>query len=131
MTDLGLLGCTIESNANAINNVGQVVGYSQTINGISIATLWNGNNVIDLNSFLTASTKSAGWVLTDATGINDNGWIVGDAVNAQLGETHAFELSISPVPEPETYGMMLAGLGLFGFIAYRRKNDSSGMPMAA
>ncbi len=29
----------------------------------------------------------------------------------------------SPVPEPETYGMFLAGLGLMGFVAYRRKNS--------
>jgi hypothetical protein len=35
------------------------------------------------------------------------------------------------VPEPETYAMMLAGLGLIGFIAYRRKNNSSNMLMAA
>jgi hypothetical protein len=34
------------------------------------------------------------------------------------------------VPEPETYAMLLAGLGLIGFISYRRKNDSSNMPMA-
>ncbi len=27
----------------------------------------------------------------------------------------------SPVPEPETYGMLLAGLGLVGFLARRRK----------
>lgn len=28
----------------------------------------------------------------------------------------------SAVPEPETYGMMLAGLGLMGFVARRRKS---------
>jgi PEP-CTERM motif len=39
--------------------------------------------------------------------------------------------AVAAVPEPETYAMLLAGLGLIGFIAYRRKNDSSGMPMAA
>jgi hypothetical protein len=39
--------------------------------------------------------------------------------------------TISPVPEPQTYAMMLAGLGLIGFIAYRRKSDASTMPMAA
>jgi hypothetical protein len=39
--------------------------------------------------------------------------------------------SSSPVPEPQTYAMMLAGLGLIGFIAYRRKSDSSNMPMVA
>jgi hypothetical protein len=31
-------------------------------------------------------------------------------------------LNITPVPEPETYGMMLAGLGLMGFMV-RRKNS--------
>jgi hypothetical protein len=40
-------------------------------------------------------------------------------------------VAVAAVPEPETYAMLLAGLGLIGFIAYRRKNDSSGMPMAA
>jgi hypothetical protein len=39
---------------------------------------------------------------------------------------------ISPVPEPSTYAMLLAGLGLIAFTIYRRrKNDSSTMPMAA
>ena len=31
--------------------------------------------------------------------------------------------SITPVPEPETYAMLLAGLGLVGFAAKRRKNS--------
>jgi len=30
--------------------------------------------------------------------------------------------SVSPVPEPETYAMLLAGLGVIGAIARRRKN---------
>jgi hypothetical protein len=41
-------------------------------------------------------------------------------------------LAFAPaVPEPETYAMLLAGLSLIGFIAYRRKNNSSNMLMAA
>jgi hypothetical protein len=32
-------------------------------------------------------------------------------------------LTISPIPEPETYAMLLAGLGLVGFITRRRKSD--------
>jgi len=31
----------------------------------------------------------------------------------------------APVPEPETYAMLLAGLGLIGFSARRRKNSTS------
>lgn|SRR5450830_798051 len=31
----------------------------------------------------------------------------------------------TPVPEPETYGMMVMGLGLMGFIARRRKSNQA------
>ncbi len=30
-----------------------------------------------------------------------------------------------PIPEPETYAMMLAGLGMLGFTAKRRKNTAA------
>jgi len=36
---------------------------------------------------------------------------------------------VSPVPEPETYAMFLAGLGLIGFIA-RRRNQGISMNFA-
>ncbi len=32
--------------------------------------------------------------------------------------------NITPVPEPETYAMLLAGLGLLGFMAHRRKETA-------
>jgi hypothetical protein len=41
---------------------------------------------------------------------------------------------VNPVPEPETYAMLLIGLGLIGFITYRKKNNKnndSRMMMAA
>ncbi len=34
-------------------------------------------------------------------------------------------LNVSPVPEPETYAMLLAGLGLIGFTARRRKESAT------
>jgi len=42
--------------------------------------------------------------------------------NWQLRATDV-PLSTSPIPEPETYAMMLAGLGLMGFLARRRKQN--------
>lgn len=38
-----------------------------------------------------------------------------------LNEIYIVGLGISPVPEPETYAMLFAGLGLMGFMARRRK----------
>ena len=125
---VALDGSSWSSFANALNNVGQVVGYTYIGDGSTLsgstdkhAVLWNGNVATDLNSFLDAGSVSAGWVLTQANGINDNGWIVGDAINTLTGETHAFQLA--PVPEPETYAMMLAGLGLVGAAAARRRKQ--------
>jgi hypothetical protein len=40
-------------------------------------------------------------------------------------------LVTTPVPEPETYALMLAGLGLISFIAYRRRNNNSSNILAA
>jgi hypothetical protein len=37
----------------------------------------------------------------------------------------ATDLATSPAPEPETYALFLAGLGLMGFITRRRKNHQS------
>lgn len=38
--------------------------------------------------------------------------------------TGFFAMAVAPIPEPETYAMLLAGLGLVGFIARRRKQIS-------
>jgi len=45
-----------------------------------------------------------------------------DADNKKMGSL--ISLPITPVPEPETYAMMLAGLGLIGFTARRRQRDT-------
>ena len=40
-----------------------------------------------------------------------------------VGETwHGFQVGVNAIPEPETYALMLAGLGAVGFIARRRKS---------
>lgn len=44
------------------------------------------------------------------------------ALNSALGGEFGIGGSVAPIPEPETYAMLLAGLGLIGWVAYRRKS---------
>ena len=101
-----------------MNEAGLAVGWAETANGVTHATLWEGTTATDLNSFLDASTLSAGWVLERAYDINNGHLIVGDAHNSITGANHAFLLT--PVPEPETYALFIAGLALMAAIRSRR-----------
>mgnify|MGYP000636163262 CR=1 FL=1 len=38
------------------------------------------------------------------------------------GASYGGNLVLTPIPEPETYALMLAGLGVVGFVAARRRN---------
>ena len=65
----------------------------------------------------TLSTKSislaAGHYFYDVEGIKDTDGLSKYRISA----------SVTPVPEPETYALMLAGLGMVGFMASRRKQS--------
>ena len=50
--------------------------------------------------------------------------VQGSETNPLLSASYAGNIAISPVPEPETYAMLLAGLGLIGYSARRRKLNS-------
>lgn len=137
-TDLGSLGGPSGySFANGINNAGVIVGESGMADGSEHATLWAGGKITDLNDLLDPKAKSEGWVLFTANGINNEGWIVGSARNTVLQRTHAFLLTplhqgatpmatpmMLTVPEPETYAMFLAGLGLIAGTFLRRRKSA-------
>ncbi len=118
ITDLGTLGGSF-SNAMAINNRGWVVGSAANDLDEQHATLWLDGRAIDLNQFLSASEVNDGWVLDSANAINSYGVVVGNAYNTRLNQTHAFMLS--PVPEPESYAMLMAGLAALSWVVRRRQ----------
>jgi probable HAF family extracellular repeat protein len=115
--DLGTLGGPF-SSADAINSSGQVVGWAQTINKYPHtydAFLYSdGGPMQDLNDLIDVAS---GWWLIEATAINDLGQIVG--VGKIGGAGHGFLLT--PVPEPSTLALLLAGaVGLLAY-AWRRR----------
>jgi probable HAF family extracellular repeat protein len=89
MNDLGTLPGCVYSQANAINNSGQIAGYSATSSFTYRAMLYSGGTMTDLNSLID---PGLGWTLQQANSINDQGQIVGNGRTA-AGEPHAFLLT--------------------------------------
>ncbi len=119
ITDLGT-GNMDYAMASDVNSAGQAVGYACTNDFRCRAMLWQHGEAIDLNTYLDATLASQGWELQAAGGINDQGQIVGSAINKYTQTSQAFLLT-SSVPEADTASMLLAGLGLVAWLARRRK----------
>lgn len=70
------------SEANAINNKGQIVGWTQNILNHHRAVLWQ-------NSVAIATLRTLGGASSEALALNDNGQVVGKATTAD-GKSVAF-----------------------------------------
>jgi hypothetical protein len=90
---------TLMSNADGIlfNGDDTFVSSSSTPGGASIG--------------LSVSAQAAGNYYINVTGIT----------TAPAGGIYTGAISVTAVPEPETYAMMLAGLAALGFLARRRQ----------
>jgi probable HAF family extracellular repeat protein len=77
VTDLGTLVGDCFSQAFAINSAGQVVGQSFSCVSDTVRTfLWENGSMVDLNALIP---PNSGFQLVEATAINDQGEIAGDA----------------------------------------------------
>lgn len=102
---------------NGMNALGDVVGWSGLAGGAQRATLWQDGTEFDLNAQILGE-RFGFTVLEKAYGINDHGQIVGRGLMAD-GSYQAFLLS--PVPEPGTWLMLAAGLGIVARVKRRAR----------
>lgn len=110
ISPLGSLGGTM-TGAVGLNSSGRVVGYSfleGSTTGRAFVTGPNGVGMQDLNSLVDLGSV----LLVEARAINDLGQILANANNGRA-------YLLTPVPEPGTWLLALAGLGWIA-IAKRR-----------
>jgi hypothetical protein len=106
-TDFTTFGTTYTVLANASPNTWS----SSSSNTASSYTF-------DLSSITAINNQSSVYFrLVDASTTSANG---GTVATAGTDRVDNFTITAAAVPEPESYAMMLAGLGLMGFIARRR-----------
>lgn len=121
MRDLGTPAGFSDSMAVAINASGQVVGLasrSDPLTGAPTdhAILWDGTRIVDLTAALGDAAEGRTIRPND---INDAGVIVGEAVDPGRRGSYAFVLT--PVPEPGTPAMLLAGAVVLASRLRRRR----------
>jgi hypothetical protein len=78
----------------------------------------NSSYAYDLSTIGALDNQAAAWFrLVDISAVAANGGLVATAGTDRVDN---FTVSAMPVPEASTYALMLAGLGLVGFMARRR-----------
>ncbi len=102
---------------------GSVSGSASSSDALTLhaTTSYSGS---DLALFTTSGLLSSNLSVTASTGLDVNKVkaVYSNFANGYGQVTYTF--TAAPVPEPETYGMLLAGLALVGFVAKRSKRTA-------
>lgn len=103
-----------------IATVGTVALPTATLNGVSATSVlaFDGSS----GSAMGGAEQELYWKWTNVTGVSTYTFNFGAEGSSMSLDQLALATVAVAVPEPSTYGMLVAGLGLMGFVARRRSN---------
>ena len=122
---------------NALSGFTYALGTARANDATDLqSAIWYLENELGSTAFGSLTTKAQGWINEANTKITNNLWSgIGDVRALNLYKSYNSTTGVysdrsqdqlfitTPVPEPETYAMMLAGLGLIGFLGKRRRRN--------
>jgi hypothetical protein len=111
---------TTSSLDAVISSISNSASTGLDITGLS---LYSSTNALVSTGVMKSTGSIDVWTLstTNLTAGNYYLQVNGSVMSNAAGSFGGAISMAAPVPEPETYGMMLGGLGLLGFLARRRK----------
>jgi hypothetical protein len=121
---------TTSSNFDAIiSSISRTADTGLDISGLSLYRVGGGTGTGDTGGdtlVMSGTSASSGamdvWTLSSDNLAAGNYYVlVSGNLVSDTSASFGGAVMLAPVPEPETYGMMLAGLGVLGFLARRRK----------
>ena len=107
-------------------------GQTYYDSGLTFGSLVAGSykfTIATFNNFANGNTLAQGFLFDNDLAIPLADWTQ-PASHANMGSAYSVHLSgvssaVNAVPEPETYAMMLAGLGILGAVTRRKNRKSS------
>ncbi len=130
---IALTSFYINTGSNTFNEWASFIGGGESI-AAGKGVIFSGTSSFHMDGSddgIFDNTTEINWTINGISGsaVDTTGVLTGFGLdpNNSNDESHPWYqiASVSAVPEPETYGMMLMGLGMIGFIACRRSGSQA------